>query len=169
MDSAAATTQLPRALREADFTLRGWPGLFAHNGLRRPDEMDPVRGIVRFLDENQNVCSWGVRSDEMREDDPPVWVDDGASEPARIDDRVSAFLLKMTLLELIFSSEDLVESEDRARPASSLLEGLTRLDQLGALAWPGSDGLWFFAGDRALAMATTDREGTPTFAWRGSQ
>src|SRR4051812_12072750 len=160
---------VPAALEGGLATLAGWPHVFAQNGLRAPDEVTAERGLGRFLDENQAVCFWGFRLAEGEEWDPPVWADDWQSAQVKVDDHVSTFLLKMTILELILGCDTMQASEAVEWRAKELVVDLSRLDALGPLAWPEAAGLWFYAGPGTLAMANVDPDGKSAFAWRAER
>jgi len=65
---------LPLAIREYYFTLGGFLQLNeAHNRLINPGELAFQHEILCFMDENQCVCKWGLRREDLAANDPIVY------------------------------------------------------------------------------------------------
>ncbi len=66
--------RLPAALRDYYAELGGFRQLNeAHNRLLGPAELELRGDVLRFMDENQVVCFWGVRRGDLGEPDPTVY------------------------------------------------------------------------------------------------
>lgn len=65
---------LPAMLR-AFYRLAGRNGALcrAHHRFRRPEELSVDEGYLVFLEENQEVVSWGIRLAEVGVENPIVW------------------------------------------------------------------------------------------------
>jgi hypothetical protein len=128
--------RLPAALREwyeiagARDDLRG-----RGNRLLRPEELAArdENEMVVFYQENQCVCWWAVRAQDMGLEDPPVFVAEaGDDDWVEEDPTLSQFLLQMTLLEMQFVAP--YTANAAAPPA--LVEGIGRhFEDLGLTWW----------------------------------
>jgi hypothetical protein len=75
LDAAEARLgiELPESLRAYYlFVGRFAPFSSFHNLLRQPHQLAVEQGYLVYMDENQNVVSWGIASQDLREPDPVV-------------------------------------------------------------------------------------------------
>jgi hypothetical protein len=76
VDSVEHTLQrpLPAAMRAFYCTVGAIEALCTvHNRVRPPAELAFEDDYLLFMDENQDVVSWGVRRADIGEPDPPTW------------------------------------------------------------------------------------------------
>jgi hypothetical protein len=62
--------EMPLQLRTMFLRIGAVPVLRAHNVLRDPSELEESEGFLLFMDESQDVVSWGLKLDPS---DPHVW------------------------------------------------------------------------------------------------
>lgn len=95
---------LPEALREwyqlaglrEDLTAR-------QDHLRSPEVLMVERGLLFFHVENQGCCRWGIREQDVRLADPPVFLDDDGPRRVQEAGSVSEFALHMLLQETVIT------------------------------------------------------------------
>ncbi len=179
--SGPPSIRLPAALASGLGILAGWPGTFRQTRLRSPAEVEAVAGLGRFLEDRQGRASWGFSQADTDLPDPRVWVESDLDGRRIADPRISRFLLKMTLLELVFQGCDrqagpvepgpilLPSDTPPSRPPTpdDLVADLTRLVALGPLTWPTT--CWFYVGPGELAMSMDGISGTRDWAWRAGR
>lgn len=101
----AAGPFLPAALASWYATVGQLPELTStQNRLRPPDELEMQYGVVVIYTENQSCAIWGIRTEDLEQDDPPVVVTEdweywGAHWRPEAD-TVSSFALTVGLTEL---------------------------------------------------------------------
>ena len=86
---------LPLALREYYLVLGRFDQLnTAHNRLLKPEELELQGGMLRFMDENQCVCTWALRREDLGTEDPEVYQGNPIQDPDwyREELRLSEFL-----------------------------------------------------------------------------
>ncbi len=179
--SGPPSIRLPSTLAAGLATLAGWPGAFRQNRLRSIAEVDAVAGLGRFLEDRQGHVFWGFALADDDLADPRVWVESDLDGRRIADPRLSRFLLKMTLLELVLQGCDrratpaepgpftLPSDPPVPRPptADDLVGDLTRLVALGPLTWPTT--CWFYVGPGELAMSMDGITGRRDWAWRAGR
>jgi hypothetical protein len=66
--------RFPESLRQLYLTIGNVSELFSiHNKLSSPDQVEIDHDYLIFMDENQNVVSWGFNLEEIENHDPIVW------------------------------------------------------------------------------------------------
>ena len=80
----------------------------AQNYLVIPDELEIEEGLLEFYCENQGVVHWGVKPDDLRLPDPPVYLyDEGMDEEVQEisleNGTVSEFALQMAICEIVIT------------------------------------------------------------------
>ena len=64
----------PTALRELYLTMGHTRQLLSvHNKVFPPEDVEVENGYVIFMEENQSVVTWGIRLDEIEENNPIIW------------------------------------------------------------------------------------------------
>jgi hypothetical protein len=112
--------RLPAALREAYRLFGRREDLTANQDrLVPPDKLTVDHGMLVFREENQWVALWGVRLEDLDQDDPPVvmWVslaDPTADAISPWLDRLSVACVEMVLSESLFVPEELSDSLELA-------------------------------------------------------
>lgn len=72
--SAGAERRIPQALFDYYATVGRLSLNTAHNRLLTPDQWhrDEAGSVFVFMDENQSVCAWGIRAEDLAHEDPAV-------------------------------------------------------------------------------------------------
>jgi len=101
----AAGPFLPAALARWYATVGRLPEFTStQNRLRPPDKLEMQYGVVVIYTENQSCAIWGIRTEDLEQDDPPVVVTDDwgywGAHWRREADAVSSFALTVGLTEL---------------------------------------------------------------------
>lgn len=95
--------RLPAALREWHSLAGNRPDIWSNQDtlvwLKRL-QVEPRCNALIFYSENQSCEIWGIRSDDLRHDDPPVY---RFHNPARVSPSVSSFAIQVLLYEAKFA------------------------------------------------------------------
>jgi hypothetical protein len=163
--------RLPTALQPFYETFGTAPSAFLVNRLLEPDELGVDDGFTVFYVEEQAVWLWGIATDQLLVQDPPVWSRENEPGVPWVQDApsVSVFLVQMVVMSAALHG-----------PHGAAAAWLSEEDTVGALAplrqldlppwhWPGDPARWY-AGDDAAAFtcpngAPADGEDSHRSVW----
>lgn len=74
----------------------------AHNRLIPPDQLSIEDGFLILYEENQGVCYWGVKIDDLNQDSPPVYVGNSVADGKKLVWLVSHQNLEALFLDMAF-------------------------------------------------------------------
>lgn len=97
--------KLPLALREYYQVLGRFDRLnTAYNHLLTLDEMLFSGSMLRFMDENQSVCTWAIHQADLNKPNPPVYQGNPISNPRWYDEKLqlSEFLTLMIYQQAVW-------------------------------------------------------------------
>src|SRR5262249_4170949 len=120
--------------------------------LAAPDDLEVYEGALVFREENQSVCWWGIRLEDLHQDDPPTHfrpdlADKTTEHWMPWTDRLSLAPAEMVLAETVLEdTEDLTASIDFTADTPEQL-GLRPLPTLTPPWWEAG----FYCGPDLLA------------------
>ncbi|AKU99187.1 hypothetical protein AKJ09_05851 [Labilithrix luteola] len=90
-----------------------------HNEIRRPDKLDFEDGYLIFMDENQDVVTWGLRCDDLGQADPTAWQRNNTPPTEWFSEEKSFSDLLQSMFDWYEESGILDESTDSQEPPES--------------------------------------------------
>ncbi len=167
--------RLPAALKRFHTSYGLAADAFVVNQLLPPADVAEDDGVTVFYIEEQAVYLWGVATEDLAADDPPVHCRE--NEPGkpwiRESPSVSVFLLQMLVMSAALNGpHGAAAAWLSPQAAERVLAPLARLD-LPPWHWPGLPARWY-AGDDAVAFTapnpSPDDDGHPHLSvWIGSR
>jgi len=157
LDAAASRLghPLPAALREA-LKLFGRRDDLTRNQdpLAAPEDLDTYEGALIYREENQGVCAWGIKLEDLDQDDPPTYLrpdlaDKSEEEWLPWTDKLSLALVEALITETIIGNdgdEDLTAASEPGDEAPEAT-GLTALPRIQPDWYKTS----WYVGDDVLA------------------
>jgi len=136
-----AGPSLPAALASWYATVGRLPELTStQNRLNPPDQLEMEHGVVVIYTENQSCAIWGIRIEDLEQDDPPVvvthdWGSSGA-DWQREADAVSSFALTVGLTELCIHGGRFGCSGTISRDIKTALRSTLQPAPVQPLQWP---------------------------------
>jgi len=149
----AAGPLLPAALARWYSTVGRVPELTSMlNRLCPPDRLELRDDVVVIYTENQAVTVWGIRTEALDQDDPPVVFAD-AGGWRHESDSVSSFALTVGLTELCLSGGKFCRVGTMDAEANAALRAALRAAPVQPLQWPTDErNACFLVDDKVVAL-----------------
>lgn len=134
--TGAAGPWLPDALAQWYFTVGRVPELTSiHNRLLPPDDLELKDDVLIIYVENQSCAFWGIQTEALMQDDPPIVVGDMGDWWCE-SDTLSKFALTVALSELCLSGGRFGCMGTLDAAASAALRAALPAAQVRPLQWP---------------------------------
>jgi hypothetical protein len=150
--AGASGASLPEALAQWYVTVGRVPELTScQNRLLGPADLELKDGVVTIYAENQGCAFWGIRTEALGQDDPPIVVGDTGVWRCE-SDALSKFALTVGLSELCLSGGTFGCSGCLDPAASAALRAALAAAQVHPLQWPAERDACFLVDAETVVL-----------------